>query len=278
VKDLAGKVAVVTGGGSGIGRALALALADEGMDVAVADYEAAAAERVANDVAETGVRSLAATVDVSDRAAMYALADRVFAELGGCHLLCNNAGVMLTGPALEVDDDAWDWIVNVNLGGAIHGLQAFLPRMVAQGQGGHVVNTASMVGMQAGDRPGLAAYRTTKYGIVGLTESLAVELSGHGIGCSLLCPGLVRTLLTESGEHRPARFGGPSLPSEQLRAATPLFDQSGMDPARVAELVVRAVKEDQFYIFTHPETGADIDKRLDRILEAYEWTVAESRA
>lgn len=272
MQDLAGKVAVVTGGGSGIGRAMALAFADEGAHVAIADVEIGPANAVADEVRAKGVKAIAEKVDVTDRAAMGAFADRTVAELGSVDILCNNAGVVTFKPVPQMTDADWDWVVGVDLIGVIYGLQAFLPKMVAQGRGGHIVNTSSIAGMIAGATPGIASYTTAKFGVVGLSESIALDLEPINIGVSVLCPGGVRTQIAAAGRNRPAQYGGPE---EANRPLVSSMQQIGLDPADVARLVVRAIKENQLHIMTHPETRAGVEDRFNRILAAYDWCMAE---
>jgi NAD(P)-dependent dehydrogenase (short-subunit alcohol dehydrogenase family) len=200
--SLKDRIAVVTGGASGIGRALALLFAREGAHVVVADLdEAGMAETVAG-VVQAGRRGLAVKTDVSHLADVQALADRAFAELGAVHVVCNNAGVALWGGLESVSHQDWEWAMGVNLWGVIHGVEAFVPRMVAQKQPGHVVNTASMAGLIASQ--GLGVYNTTKYAVVGLAETLQKDLRGHDIGVSVLCPMGVNTRIRQSERNRPA--------------------------------------------------------------------------
>jgi len=267
--ELRGKVAVVTGGGSGIGRALCLAFAAEGMRVAVADVEQPAADAVRAEVEAAGGTAIAAAVDVSDRAAVRALADRVYAELGSCDVLCNNAGVLAFKRAQETLDSDWDWQLGVNLGGVVNGVQAFLPRMLSSGRGGHIVNTASIAGMSAGaGAAGLLAYSTSKFAVVGLSESLAADLKSDGIGVSVLCPGGVATRIADAGRNRPERFATQAPPVMPPGAAGL---QTAMAPAAVAALVVRAVREDQLFVFTHPETRALVEARCQALNKAFDW-------
>src|SRR5262249_29739616 len=181
-----GKVAVVTGGGSGIGRALARALAGAGAPVVVADIDLADAEETVPVVSAGGTEGLAVRTDVSDRRQVEALADRVFERYGATHVLCNNAGVVVHGGLESASWEDWQWVVGVNLWGVIHGLLAFVPRMIAAAQGGHIVNTASMAGLIASQ--GLGGYNTTKYAVVGLSETLAKDRRPHGIGVPAVCP------------------------------------------------------------------------------------------
>jgi len=266
MKDLAGKVAVVTGGGSGIGRGIALAMADAGMHVVVADIDAESAEAVAAEVAERGVRSLVQEVDVTRREALDALAERAYAEFEAVHLLCNNAGVTTFGMmGNDVRDEDWRWVLSVNLGGVINGLQAFLPRMQAQEGEKHVVNTASIAGLHPS--PLIAPYVASKYAVVGISETLRMEGGGAKIGCSVLCPGNVKTGIIHSQRNRQADFGEPA-------ELNPLIEKSiedGIDPLYVGRLVRQAVIDDQLYIFTHPETREPVEARFASIRTGFDW-------
>ena len=264
--DLKDKVAVVTGGGSGIGRAMALTFAAQGMHIAIADVDLAAADSVAAEVRSKGVKAITAKVDVTDRTQMGAFAERVFSELGGTHVLCNNAGVATFVPAHELTDDDWDWVVGVDLIGVIYGIQAFLPGMFTQAQGGHIVNTSSIAGQVP--LQGIVPYHTAKYAVVGLTESLAIDLAPDHIGASVLCPGLVKTRIGQSSRNRPDRLGGPGPDDSSVQSG---INATGFNPMDVAALVLKAVQEDQLYILTHPEYRSMVEARRDKILAAYDW-------
>jgi NAD(P)-dependent dehydrogenase (short-subunit alcohol dehydrogenase family) len=256
MQQLEGRVAAVTGAGGGIGRALAISLAREGMAVAVADVRLDAAEEVAAEIRGEGGRALAVHVDVSERASVERFADRAFEELGPVRLLCNNAGVIARTPILEPDEDGWRWLIDVNLFGVIYGLQTFLPRMIEHGEEGHVVNTASTAGLVPGDRA--TAYGASKYAVLGVTESLHNELADTPIGVSVLCPHTTRTdLFHHSATHRPEAYGGPT------RSAGSIDDLEGsgqawpdlMDPFETARLVIAGVRSDDLYVITHPEAA-----------------------
>ncbi|HXG15865.1 MAG TPA: SDR family NAD(P)-dependent oxidoreductase [Calidithermus sp.] len=252
---------MVTGGASGIGRALAQALAAEGAHVVVADLDESGAAAVASDLQARGARAVAVGVDVSDRASVRALADRAFAALGRVHVLCNNAGVAVWGGLERASYEDWQWVLGVNLWGVIHGLEAFLPRMIAQGEGGHVVNTASMAGLIASQ--GLGVYTTSKYAVVGLSETLAKDLRPYGIGVSVVCPMGVATRIRESERHRPAalRSAAPPAPPVELIGRT-------LAPEAVAAMVVEAIRRNELYVITHEEGLEPLRRRFARLEQA----------
>jgi NAD(P)-dependent dehydrogenase (short-subunit alcohol dehydrogenase family) len=268
--DLNGRVAVITGGASGIGLATARALAREGMHIVVADIEQAAIDRALPEIAALGVETLGVRTDVSKLADVQALADRTWERFGACHVLFNNAGVAISGPMAEMRHEDWEWLMRVNLWGPIHGVEVFVPRLIAQGQGGHVVSTASFAGLVAND--GLGIYCVTKYGVVALMECLYRELSPHGIGASVLCPMRVETNIGSSARNRPDDLGGPMLPAADGEAED--RPQAGriISPEEVAPMVVTAIRQRRLYIVTHPESRPFVQSRFRRIDRAYdEW-------
>jgi len=265
VKDLAGRVAVVTGAGSGIGRGIAHALADAGMHVVVADVEADTASTVAGELdGGTAASTLAVEVDVTERGAMQSLAERIEGEVGPAAVLCNNAGVAVFGPLIDMDGADWDWLLAVNVGGVVNGLLAFLPGMRDRGEG-HVVNTASMGGLLAG--PDLGVYSTTKFAVVAISEALRQEAAGFGVGVSVLCPGLVRTRLGASGRNRPA---GLATGHDALGWLADAIDSDGMDPLDVGRAVRDAIEADRLYVLTHPEYRPLVEARGQEILAAFD--------
>jgi NAD(P)-dependent dehydrogenase (short-subunit alcohol dehydrogenase family) len=262
VESLRDRVAVVTGGGSGIGRALVDVFAREGARIVVADIEEARAIEVAEAVRGRGGQALAVRTDVTDLAQVQALADRAFSELGGVDVLCNNAGVAIWGSLAEATHRDWQWVLGVNLWGVIHGLEAFLPRMIAGNRRGHVVNTASMAGLVA--TRGLGIYNTSKYAVVGLSETLAKDLAPHGIGVSVLCPMGVATRIRASDRNRP-----PHLRNERADAAAAVaLDGDTLAPGAVAEMVLSAILENRLYVITHHEALEPIRRRFQRIERA----------
>jgi NAD(P)-dependent dehydrogenase (short-subunit alcohol dehydrogenase family) len=252
---------------------MALTFAAEGADIAIADVDAKAAEATAAEVRAKGVRAITDTVDVTDRAAMERFAERVYAELGRADILCNNAGVSTFRKPQDMSDADWDWVVGVDLLGVLNGIKAFIPRMVAAKNGGHIVNTASIAG-QVGLST-IAPYNAAKFGVVGLTESLALDLAPENIGASVLCPGLVKTGIADSGRNRPDRFGGPEPVTAGVQAG---IDATGYDPMDVAALVLKCVQENQVFIFTHPEWKEQVKARYDRVMAAYDWAASPATA
>jgi len=267
MKELKGKVAVVTGAASGLGHAMALAFADQGMHVALGDV--ADTSEVFARVQAKGVSAVSLKVDVSKAEDVERFAQLVDRDLGGADLVCNNAGVSPLGAAWEGSLGDWQWILGVNLWGVIHGVRSFVPRLMAKG-GGHVVNTASVAGII--NPPGSGAYNVTKHAVVALSETLHHDLRerGSGVGVSVLCPAYVPTGIADSERNRPTDLaaGGKSpgtLAREQmLKKAVASGRLSAEDVARA---VVQAVKEERFYILTHPRIKGAIRARMEDILE-----------
>jgi NAD(P)-dependent dehydrogenase (short-subunit alcohol dehydrogenase family) len=269
MRELRGKVAVVTGGGSGIGRGMALAFADAGMHVVVADIEPTAADKVAAELAPKGVKAIAVQADVTRREAVEVLAERTYRDFGAAHVLCNNAGVAVFGTLDETRDTDWRWVLSVNLEGVVNGLQAFLPRMKAQAGPKHVVNTASVAGIAA--LPGLGVYTATKYAVVGISETLRLEGPRYELGCSVLCPGAVSTNIMTSERNRPGDLG-QSKPFAGLSGGGAGADllRLGRDAEWVGRRVRAAVENDEAYIFTHPETRAFLERRVEAMRAGFD--------
>lgn len=267
MRDLAGRVAVVTGGASGIGRGMALAFAEAGMDIVIADIDESGAHSVAEEVECLGQRCLPQRVDLVKRHEVEALAEKVWSDLGGAHLLCNNAGVTTFGMMCDgIPDRDWDWVLAVNLQGVVHGLQAFLPRMRELPGEKHVVNTASITGIAPGVFVG--PYAATKHAVVGLSETLREEGAAHGISCSALCPNAVDTGIVDADRNRQADFGGPTGAGNEMIAA---FVASGLSPTRVGRMVRQGVIDDLPFIFTHADTRELVDARYERMKECFAW-------
>jgi len=272
MKDFDGKVAFVTGGASGIGLGLARKLAEAGARVTIADVEQAALDAAVEELRSVSRNVRGVVCDVSDANAVHAAADRMFSGAGKVNVLCNNAGVSVIGLTEETPARDWQWLISVNLMGVVHGLQAFLPRMKRQGEGGYIVNTASGAGLM---NPGMiSAYCATKFAIVGITEGLAAELAGTGIGVSVLCPSYVATNIASSARNRPARFGGapdlaPDDPANPMSTQVELL-RTGLPPDVVAARTLEAVAEGQLYVFTHPEMRGAIDERYASIKAGFD--------
>jgi NAD(P)-dependent dehydrogenase (short-subunit alcohol dehydrogenase family) len=267
VKDLAGRAAFVTGAGQGIGLGIACALAKAGVSVALADIDEAALRKATAEIGALGVRALAVPVDVSDAEAMAAAAKTVGEAFGNLHILVNNAGVAVPPrPISQIQPEDWAWLIGVNVHGLLHGLRFFLPLIRAQGAEGHVVNTASIGGLQVRPGRGTGGYATTKYAVMAISESLEHELTGTPIGVSVLCPAAVDTSIYDSAKRRPARFGGPTAPPDIKAEMLP----DALPPDVIGERVVHAIRTKEFFVFTHEGPRAWIEERHRRLLDGFD--------
>ncbi|MFU8814161.1 MAG: SDR family NAD(P)-dependent oxidoreductase [Pseudomonadales bacterium] len=268
--EFTGKVAVITGGASGIGFATAKALAARGAHLVLVDVEEAALARAAQALAaQSAVRVETRVCDVSDYAAMMALAEDVVATLGGVHIVFNNAGVAVGGPIAEMTHEDWRWVIDVDLWGPIHGVEAFLPHLRASGEGGHILFTASFAGLVP--NVGLGPYCVAKYGVVALAEVLQKELRDDGIGVSVLCPMRVGTNIGGSERNRQPRYGGAgSSPAVQDQSEAN-EDLAGrvLDVDAVALQVVEAIEAKRLYILPHEESRPFVQRRFARIERDY---------
>lgn len=268
--EIAGRVAVVTGGASGIGLGIARRLVDAGARVALADLREDHLARAVGwfEERQLGRQVLAVPLDVTDRAAMAAAADRIERELGPVGLLVNNAGVGVEGPLAEASYADWDFGLGVNLGGVVNGIQTFVPRIRAHGAGGHVVNTASLAGLV--QMPSfMAIYAAGKAAVIALSEALVDDLAPAGIGVSVLCPGPIRSNIHELGRNRPAGY----QPSAAFAAAAERLGRREvsdlwMEPETVGDMVVEAIAADRLYVITHGEWREAMQARHDRIMAA----------
>ncbi|HLK10363.1 MAG TPA: SDR family NAD(P)-dependent oxidoreductase [Candidatus Binatia bacterium] len=267
----AGRVAVITGGGSGIGAALARAFAARGARLVLADLDADAMAGVARDLAAAGAAVLCVPTDVGELAQVEALAAAAVARFGAVHLVCNNAGVCVPGDLAAATHADWAYTLRVNLWGVVHGIEVFVPRLLAQGAGGHVVNTASMAGLVG--MQWLGVYSASKFAVVGLSEALHRELAPRGVGVSVLCPMVVRTNIdANSARHRPAALRSPGAPPAS--AAPPALAGGVVEPEEVARRVVRAVERGDLYVLTHPEQREILRRRAarqDRMFDPDRW-------
>jgi len=239
-----------------------------GMAVVIADVHEGRLEAALAELSvEHGDRAHAVALDVTDRAAMAAAADEAERRFGAIHIVCNNAGVNLFNDMAEATYQDWDWIMGVNLGGVINGVVTFAPRMKAHGEGGHMVNTASMASFISG--PGAGIYTAAKFGVRGLSEALRFSLHPHRIGVSVYCPGLVDSNIHKSDELRPAALLTDITPADpEFMAALPEVQRQGMDPREAGEKVLRGILRDDFYIFSHPEFAAELRGIFDEALAA----------
>jgi NAD(P)-dependent dehydrogenase (short-subunit alcohol dehydrogenase family) len=270
MNEFKGKVAVVTGAASGIGRALADRFAAEGMSVVLADVQGDALQAAESELSEAGATVLAVRTDVSRAEQVDALAQKTVERFGAVHIVCNNAGVGSGGVVWEQPIEDFEWVVNINLWGVIHGVRAFVPIMLSQGDEGHIVNTASMAGFLAG--PYMAAYNVSKFAVVALSETLHHELqmAGGKIGVSVLCPGFVNTNIHQSSLRRPSGAPpepAPGSPEAQGRDAFLQMMASGMAPSEVARQVFEAVRDRRFYILTHDDFKEAVLQRAQTIVD-----------
>jgi NAD(P)-dependent dehydrogenase (short-subunit alcohol dehydrogenase family) len=269
MSELSGKVAAVTGAASGLGRAMALAFAREGMHLALADVDASGLNQTRDALAPTGVKSFAMRVDVCKSADVEAFAQRCESELGGIHLACNNAGIAVSGAMWETSEAEWEWILEVNLLGVVHGIRTFVPRLIAQDEG-HIVNTASVAGLIS--PPGMGAYCVSKHAVVAASEALYHDLRERGsrVGVSVLCPAYVPTAIADSERNRPAGVPMAEKSKERLvkEAALKKAVAAGkLSADDVARAVVSAVTTDRFYILTHPAIKGAVRARMEDVLD-----------
>ena len=270
MKDFAGKVAVITGAGSGFGREFARRAHALGMKLVLADIEAGALNAVVAELGSAGSQVIGEVVDVARGEDVQRLADRAFAEMGGAHLLFNNAGVGSGGFVWENTDRDWQWVLGVNLWGVIHGIRHFVPRIIAAGQPAHIVNTASVAGLVCA--PNMGVYNVSKHAVVALTETLRhdLALAGAPIGVTLLCPAYVPTGIASSHRNRPTDLAAdaPTASQKMAQAAiTKAVDSGKLSAEEVATMTFDAVRDDRFYVLTHPQILPTVQLRFDDILQ-----------
>jgi len=271
MQDLAGKTAFITGGASGIGLSMAKSFLGAGMRVVIADVDEKALAAAATQLKGANTDLLTVQLDVTNRAQFKEVADKVESEFGTVDVLCNNAGVYRGGTMDAVSYEDWDWVMGVNVGGVINGVQTFVERMKARGTGGHIVNTSSMAGMTTS--PGLGVYNASKFAVVGMSEAMQGDLAEDNIGVSVLCPGMVRTRILESERTRPEGFA-PEQEAAELAAQAhnevmQMAMGTGIDPDEVGEMVLQGVKTNQLYLFSHPEFKEATAARFKHILDAF---------
>ena len=259
MKDFIDKCAVITGGGGLLGRGMATAFAHRGMHVVIADLDEQAAARSVYDVEQTGRRAISIPTDVTDQASMDRLAEGSYSAFGAVHMLCLNAGLSILKPFEELTLDDWTKVLSVQLGGVLLGINAFLPRLLAQREQCHIVATASMSGVGRADLRSLnAPYVTAKFAVVGLVEAMAPALAPHGIGVSVLCPGLT---VEDPHSYRNAQVW--KMPSAQW------YEHNLLTPAQVASEVLYGVEENRLHIFPHRAGRGEVESRHARLLEGF---------
>jgi len=269
MKQFEGKTAVVTGAASGIGRALAERFAQARMQVVLADIEKDALDRAVQELEQRQHRVIGVVANTMVRESVEALAKRAIDEFGKVHIVCNNAGIaaMASGikPIWEVSDRDWQWVMGVNFYGVLYGIQAFVPHMLAHGEEGHIVNTASLAGLM----PGGGTYGVSKHGVLSLTETLHQNLTMQGakIGASVLCPGFVNTNIFDAERNRPKELAaapGAAIPGMAEIGRNMLA--AGKQPAEVADIVFRSIEQNHFYILPHPAWDPIVRGRVDAVL------------
>jgi NAD(P)-dependent dehydrogenase (short-subunit alcohol dehydrogenase family) len=266
--DLKDKVCVVTGGASGIGRALAHRFAKAGMRVVIGDVEAGALDAVVAELGGDGARVLGVPCDVRRLEFVERLCDEATKRFDTVHLVCLNAGVAPAGNILDTPPEVWDWVLDVNLRGVIYGMRVFGPVLVAQGAG-HIVCTASAAGMS--NTPTMGPYGMTKHAVVGLAAALRGELEPHGVGVSVLCPGLIKTRIFESERNRPDGMKDHSQSNPMLQQYRALLEAGGAPPEQVAEVVYRAVLANQFFVFPTTDFDAMVETRIEEMRQGFAW-------
>jgi NAD(P)-dependent dehydrogenase (short-subunit alcohol dehydrogenase family) len=270
--EFADRVAVVTGAASGIGRGLAGRFAEAGLRLVLADVEREPLAIAERELIESGAEVLAVQTDVSDHASVEGLAEAAYARFGAVHVLCNNAGVSGGGGegVWAASENDWSWVLGVNLMGVVHGLQAFVPRMIEGGEPGHIVNTSSVLGLSTG--PG-SVYGVSKHAVTRLTEGLYFDLKNAGapIGASVLCPGMIATNIISAERNRPEGLRDERPDADAIaarRAETEArFLAEGMPPDEVGAIVLEAIRDERFYILTHPQIKERVEVRMRDILE-----------
>lgn len=264
--SISGKVAVITGGASGIGFATAKALAAKGAKLVIADIEATVLNQAVAELSSSGAKAEGVVCDVADLGSVQSLAEQAFSKMGAVHILFNNAGVALNGHIANMRHSDWEWIIKVDLWGPIHGVEAFVPRMIEQKQGGQILFTSSIAGLVPTE--GLGVYSVAKYGVVALAETLRREVRQHNIGVSVLCPLRVDTNIGTSERNRTADFGGGASASPRQQPETSsniVMAGDVMKPEDVATVVVDAILANRLYILPHDDSRDLIRRRFQRI-------------
>jgi NAD(P)-dependent dehydrogenase (short-subunit alcohol dehydrogenase family) len=265
MKNLEGKVAFITGGANGAGFGMAQAFTKHGMKVVIADIRQDSLDRAMAYFGNTpGIHPI--RLDVTDREAFARAADEAEKVFGNVHVVCNNAGINLFVPIEECTYNDWDWVMGVNFGGVVNGIQTFVPRLRRHGEGGHVVNTASMAAFLPSPQAGI--YSASKFGVRGLSESLRFSLYKYNIGVSVFCPGLINSSIFESEKVRPQKFSSPenTVKSQKTMDILPELHKKGMEPEEVGEKVLAGIRRNALYIFSHPEFKEELREIFDEAI------------
>lgn len=269
MKDLSGKTAIVTGAASGIGLGIATALAENGVNVVMADIQKAAVEQAASALSDTNKRVMPVRIDVTQEQSVIDALAEAERNFGKLHIACNNAGIPMHGTALvDVAPDDWEFVIGVNIRGIIHGIRHFVPAILKHGEGGHVVNTASVAGFQNRRGTNQGPYSMSKYAALSLSEALEHELEGSNVGVSVLCPGPIATNIAHGARNRPDHMGGPQVRDSDEAVLAERLATTGLDPKKVGERVVDAIRTNTFYSFVGAVPADVIRARHRRIEEA----------
>jgi NAD(P)-dependent dehydrogenase (short-subunit alcohol dehydrogenase family) len=267
MKNVEGKVAFITGGANGAGLGMAKVFSENGIKVVIADIRQDSLDRaMAHFKSNPGVHAV--QLDVTDREAFARAADETERVFGKAHIVCNNAGINLFVPIEECTYNDWDWVMGVNFGGVVNGIQTFVPRILKHGEGGHIVNTASMAAFLPSAAAGI--YTASKFGVRGLSEALRLSLYKYNIGVSVFCPGLINSSIYESEKVRPSKLPSPenTAKSQQTMDRLPEIHKAGMGLEEVGEKVLTGIKKNSLYIFSHPEFRDELKELFDEALDA----------
>ncbi|MEJ2761091.1 MAG: SDR family NAD(P)-dependent oxidoreductase [Gammaproteobacteria bacterium] len=268
MKEVKGKVAFITGGASGVGLGMAEVFSRAGMKVAIADIRQDHLDEAVAYLKGKDISVHPVNVDVTDREGMARAAQETVQVFGKVHLLCNNAGINLFKTVDESTYEDWDWVTGINLDGVFNGIKSFLPHIEAHGEGGHIVNTASMASFVAGATAGI--YTATKFAVRGMSESLRLSLADRRIGVSILCPGLVKSRIYESEQIRPANLTRPDHEvDEEWVERLEQVHEMGMDPVEVGEKTLRGIRNNDFYILSHPDHKEEVEILCEELINAF---------
>jgi NAD(P)-dependent dehydrogenase (short-subunit alcohol dehydrogenase family) len=267
MKNIEGKVAFITGGASGAGLGMARVFSKNGMKVVIADIRQDSLDKaMAYFRGNSNVHAI--RLDITDREAYARAADETERVFGKVHVLCNNAGINLFVPIEECTYNDWDWVMGVNFGGVVNGIQTFVPRIRKHGEGGHIVNTASMAAFLPSPAAGI--YTAAKFGVLGLSVSLRLSIYQYNIGVSVFCPGLINSTIYESEKIRPSQFASPenTAKSQRFMDILPEIHRAGMDPDEIGEKVLAGIRRNATYIFSHPEFKDEMQEIFDEVLNS----------